>query len=45
MAIDNQIFNYYRENKKSIDKELDIEDAKTLLKNDNFVVYKNKPKK
>ena len=37
--------NYYRENKKSIDKELDIEDAKTLLKNDNFVVYKNKPKK
>lgn len=45
MAIDNQIFNYYRKNKKSIDKELDIEDAKTLLKKDNFVVYKNKPKK
>ena len=45
MLINNQIFNYYRENKKSIDKELDIEDAKTLLKNDNFVVYKNKPKK
>tara|TARA_R100001443_G_scaffold116949_3_gene139229 strand:- start:827 stop:964 length:138 start_codon:yes stop_codon:yes gene_type:complete len=45
MVINNQIFNYYRENKKSIDKELDIEDAKTLLKNDNFVVYKNKPKK
>ena len=45
MVINNQIFNYYRENKKSIDKELDIEDAKILLKNDNFVVYKNKPKK
>ena len=45
MVINNQIFNYYRENKKSIDKELDIEDAKTLLKKDNFVVYKKKQKK
>lgn len=45
MAIDNQIFNHYRKNKVSIDKELNQEDAKTLLKKDNFVVYKKKQKK
>ena len=45
MVIDNQIFNHYRKNKVSIDKELNQEDAKTLLKKDNFVVYKKKQKK
>ena len=45
MVIDNQIFNHYRKNKVSIDKELNQEDAKTLLKKENFVVYKKKQKK
>ena len=45
MVIDNQIFNHYRKNKVSIDKELNQEDAKTLLKKDNSVVYKKKQKK
>ena len=45
MVIDNQIFNHYRKNKVSIDKELNQEDAKTLLKKDNFVVYKKNQKK
>ncbi len=45
MVIDNQIFNHYRKNKVSIDKELNQVDAKTLLKKDNFVVYKKKQKK
>lgn len=45
MVIDNQIFNHYRKNKVSIDKELKQEDAKTLLKKENFVVYKKKQKK
>ena len=44
MVIDNQIFNHYRKNKVSIDKELNQVDAKTFLKKDNFVVYKKKQK-
>ena len=38
MVIDNQIFNHYRKNKVSIDKELNQVDAKTLLKQ-NFIRY------
>ena len=39
MAISNQIFDYYQQHKKEIDK------AVTLLKNNGYIVYEKNAKK